>query len=277
MRVEVEQFGSVGSKGINEDTFVIVDRMVGVFDGASPLIQPEVPSNRSLSGGQIASQTARQIFKENPDRPLKDSALMANQAVRDAQNLQPFDSGKAWSTTISAVRIDKTHLESLSIGDSPIITIDSFNQVTQIGGTYDWDVESLELWQHLVAEGVPNPRQDPRMKEQLLRVRRAANVEYGYCNGDPKMQNFIDINYQKLPLDGLKAVIAMTDGFMLPKTSPRGPEKWWEFEEIFAAAGLETVLANIRRLEAIDYNCKKYPRFKRSDDATAIALKFNNP
>lgn len=264
-----EYLSDTGSKGTNEDSFLVVDQLAVVSDGASPLIKSEILGD-DRSGGQIASQTARQIFVENPELTLTELILKTNQAIAKSQPMEPFDAGRAWSTTIAAVRVGDQQLEYASVGDSPIVGIDRDDQLIQISKSYDWDAASLELWQSLVNEGVTNPRRHPRMEDQLLAVRRRANLDYGYCNGDPQLSNCIDSG--TFPLHGLKAIILMTDGFMLPKQNPRSPENWKEFAGEFTAGGLKAVLKLVRDKESADKGCQKYPRFKTHDDATAIAI-----
>jgi serine/threonine protein phosphatase PrpC len=271
LQYSVKTLTDVGSRGINEDTFFISNNLFAVFDGASPLIKPEVAVERR-SGGQVAAEIAMQTFADNPEQPLNRLAVMANQNIRQAQALEVFDAGKAWSTTIAAVRIINDQLEYLSVGDSPIIAIYPNNTATQISKFYDWDVKSLELWKKLVSQGVNNPRQHPFMKDQVLAVRRKSNTQYGYCNGDPKMANFID--HGRLLLENVKAIALLTDGFMLPKQNLEAPDDWDELAARFAASKLEGILGYIRALEKSDKNCQKYPRFKTHDDATAIVIEI---
>lgn len=271
LRYSVETLTDVGSRGVNEDAIFTGDNLFAVFDGASPLIKSKsIIGERT--GGQIAGQIARQAFADDPRLPLNRLALIANQNIRQAQALESFDADRAWSTTIAAVRIIGDQLEYLSIGDSPIIAIYSDNSAKQISKFYDWDIKSLELWKELAIQGVDNPRQHPLMKDKILEVRRKANAEYGYCNGDPKMANFID--HGQLPLENVKAIALLTDGFMLPKENLEAPDDWDEFATHFGANKLEGILGLIRDLEKSDKNGQKYPRFKTHDDATAIVIEF---
>lgn len=271
----IEVINDVGSKGINEDSTLVLDdaNLFAVFDGASPLIKPEI-SSETATGGQRAVQIASQTFAQNSELPLAELALLANRNIRRTQNSETFDAGQAWSSTIAAVRLKGTQLEYLTAGDSPIIAIKQNNEITQLGKYYDWDIESLELWKTLSDNGVADPRHHPDMEAQLLAVRRKANLTYGYCNGDPKMAEHI--SHGTISTEGLKTVILMSDGFMLPKEDLREPEDWPLFAELFAVGGLQAVLNYIRKIERADSNCQIYPRFKTSDDASAVAIHFPN-
>lgn len=273
--MRIESLSSVGSKQINEDTSFIGDDLVAVFDGASPLIKGG-PIIDGRTGGQIASKTARQVFAENQDSDisLEDLLVAANDDVRQAQEragVNYMDAGKAWGTTISAARFSDGYVEWASVGDSPVLVKYRDSDDTElVAGQDDWDTESLNLWKSLVVQGVEDPRHDSRMESQLLKVRRQANLKYGYCNGNPAMESFIRLG--GLPVKEVGSLILMTDGFMLPKENPGDADDWAQFARLYSLGGLRNVLKNIRDAEKQDRNCRKWLRFKTHDDATAIAV-----
>jgi len=60
----------------------------------------------------------------------------------------------------------------------------------------------------------------------------------------------------------------------VPKESSLQPDNFRLLVDLFLEGGLENVKNSIRTLENSDPDCKKYVRFKKSDDITAIALSF---
>jgi hypothetical protein len=53
---------------------------------------------------------------------------------------------------------------------------------------------------------------------------------------------------------------------------PGRPSTWEEMLELLAESGPDELLRQVRAAEAVDPEGRKWPRTKRSDDATAVYL-----
>lgn len=270
----VQTITAVGSRGFNEDDLVNCPdyNLFAVLDGASPLDRSVNPNGETVTGGQIASRTAKEVLSSNPDKPLRTLLVMANMAVR-AKQIFTDDPAQLIGTTISAVRLHDEYLEWATVGDSPLIVVDKDGKAHPVGGLENWDTESLLLWKELKKEDpAGNTRNDPRMKRQLAEVRRQANIEYGYCNGDPAMENRIRIGVY--PVEKIGAFLLMTDGCMLPQQDPSAPVDWQIYADLHARRGARSILHTVRKIEKSDPDRKIYPGFKEHDDGTIVCATF---
>jgi hypothetical protein len=60
-----------------------------------------------------------------------------------------------------------------------------------------------------------------------------------------------------------------------PKEDPSAPDDLSGLVHWYLEGGLSNVRDRIREIEASDPNCWKYPRYKKSDDIAAIAIKID--
>lgn len=256
-------------KEINEDSYLIGKNLFGVFDGATGLIK--YMDNRGNTGGLIASQTAKEVFANNSDKPflsLTKQTLSEIKRKMTATNMDLTDKAGFWSTSASVVRINDHSIEYMRIGDSPILIIYKNGDLKTF--YVDHDLETAVLWKKLVDEGVKEIRKDPRMQAQLLKNRRETNINYGMLNGEEDALRFVQTG--SIPLDEIKNILILSDGALIPKQSPEDPEDFAKIVTLFEEGGLGGIKTYVRELENSDPDCVKYLRFKPHDDLTAIAI-----
>ena len=105
---------------------------------------------------------------------------------------------------------------------------------------------------------------------QLAEARTLRNTPGGYSilEAHPRAMEFV----QYVDLGEAKELLLCTDGYY------RAVDYYalFENEGLLAASvapgGVEDVLRRLRGIEATDPECRKFPRFKPADDASAIAL-----
>lgn len=258
-----------GSGIVNEDSHLITPNLFGVFDGAKGLV--EYRDEKGNTGGLIASQIAREVFEKNKDKPLIESISEAIGKIKEkmiAAKINMADKTHLWDTKASVVRIKEDSIEYLKIGDCPIVFVDKNGKIQTF--FKDHDLDSLLLWKKLADKGVRNIRNDKRMQDQFAKIRRLTNISYGVLNGEEEALNFIEKG--RIRKENVKNILIFSDGMLIPKKDPRDPEDFETIVKLFNEGGLEKVKKYVRQIEDSDPDCLKYPRFKKYDDLTAIAI-----
>jgi hypothetical protein len=122
--------------------------------------------------------------------------------------------------------------------------------------------------------GVPDvKRLLGEFRPQLLEGRRTRNTPGGYSilEASPAAKRFAEYFDLGSPSD----ILLCSDGFYraVDHYGLHGDEEL--IDACIAPGGAKAVLRQVRAAEADDPDCKKYPRFKPADDATAVMLRMN--
>ncbi|MDO8504152.1 MAG: protein phosphatase 2C domain-containing protein [bacterium] len=256
---------------MNEDDFLITDNLFCAFDGITSLVKYIDPDGKT--GGKLGSYFAKEIFTANSDRPLLEIARLANERLGEEMRKRNIDTRfklNLWGTTLAAIKLENNYAEYIQIGDSPIVFINEDGELTSITTNYKIDLEILVLWERLVREGVDNIRNDRRIVDVKNKVRKRINMDYGVLNGEKEVFSFIKTG--KIPLDDIKHILLMTDGVKVLQEDPRKDEDMKVLISLFLDGGVNAMLKYVRNGENSDPECRKYPRTKMHDDATAIAI-----
>lgn len=271
MRIEI--ISEKGSGKINEDSFCASKNTFGVFDGAGSLTKFVDENQRT--GGFIASHLVANIFAKE-DKPLCDIAVEANSALKNAMTAKSIDTTQGvnrWSTTVSAVNINKNNFEWVSIGDSVIIAIKKDGTFEIVSPYHNHDVEVLQLVKGLSGKNIGNLWDyEPFLKASTI-LQNNRNITYGVLDGSEEAKKFIQNG--KMPLEKIQSILLLTDGCYIPQENPDGNEDFAGIVKIFQEKGLTGLYNSVRQIQIEDPNLWKYPRFKQSDDFTAIAINFS--
>lgn len=266
----IQKIYNKGSGKINEDEILLKDNVFGVFDGMTNLVG--FVNQEGKTGGKLAVEIARQVFLEDK-RPLKELAILANRQIRDGMKkagVNLLSKEAQWSTMVAIVRIKDGEADFFQIGDCLILAIHKDGNYKLLTEYRDHDLKTMTLWKELAEKKVKNIWD--RLKSQIDKVRKEANINYGCLNGDEVAVKFF--NFGKIGLKNVKSLVLFTDGLIIPKENPQSAEDWSLFIETYQKTGLKGLLNYIRSLEKSDPNCWKYPRFKQHDDVAAIGIDF---
>lgn len=256
-----------GSGRVNEDAQLVAEGLYGVFDGATSLVGS---TYEGVTGGLLAATTAVEIFEQN-DGPLAELAAAANGAIRRKMEAVGVDLGRKeelWSTSLAVVRCREGRLEWCQTGDCRIQLIHEDGSSTQLAEPPDHDAETLQLWQQIAP--VSREPIHVALADQILAVRRRMNIDYGVLNGEPEALDFLRCG--SVSLAGVSAILLYTDGLHVPDPATGHSHNPRLLSSLFADGGLKAVHSHIRALQEHDPHCRRYPRFKTSDDISAIAL-----
>ncbi len=259
-----------GIKEVNEDSFLIKEKLFGVFDGATSLkgfIDAE-----GRTGGQIASSIAKATFSQQ-DNPLKELALEANENIREAMvkaGIDISDKLNLWCTNLAVVKIEENAVKWLQLSDAGILFIysdDSFKVFSS-----DHDLPTLLKWRELADKKTENIRS--MLKEQVDAVRRDLNVTYGFLTGEKEVSKFFKEGEESI--QEISHILIFSDGLTIPSKDPSQPAKWDILVNLYLQGGLKKVRDYIRNIEENDPKCWEYPRLKKHDDMTAISIALEN-
>lgn len=270
--MKIETVYDKGSRPLNEDSLLTRGNVFGVFDGATGHDGYEDETGKT--GGYIAASIAQEIFFHVKEyQPLLLSAHVANYCINKAMQEHGIDTSdklNLWCTTVSAVRIEGGILEWVQTGDSRIVLIYRDGIFKKLPN-YFWDVESLKMLKRFTDQGIKNINALPEMEAEVKRVRRLANVTYGFLNGDPNAIEFLKYGIESL--NSVEHILLLTDGMEIPQED-FSVDETGRVVELFLEGGLEHVKNHIRAIEDSDPECVKYIRFKPHDDMAGIALSF---
>lgn len=270
--MKTEYIHEQGVGRLNEDAISLNDTIFGVFDGATSLNAKKYKNG--TTGGAMASEITRKIFARNNDS-LKNLAQKANSAIYDEMiknNVDTSDKTSLWSTSAAVVQLNDDSLEWMQIGDSLILIIYKDGSFKVAVTDYDHDSETLNMWKKISHKTDKQIFQV--MGNQIKKVRKMMNVDYGVLNGETEFDSFIKSGKENL--ENISHVLLFTDGLFIPSENPSEKHDFQHFVELFRKGGLKEIRDYVRKIEQSDPECKQYPRFKKHDDIAAIAIDFKD-
>jgi hypothetical protein len=113
----------------------------------------------------------------------------------------------------------------------------------------------------------------PEFLSALRRARNLVNTEKGGWLFGPNPTAAEHVSHRRLSVAGESLVLLATDGFFALVSDYRA----YDPEALLAAAtskGLPVLGHQLREIENADVDGARHPRFKKSDDATAVLLRI---
>ncbi|MGX9364960.1 protein phosphatase 2C domain-containing protein [Desulfoplanes sp. PS50] len=264
----VQAVNNRGSARLNEDHLLVGSHTFGVFDGASSLTPG---CFHGMTGAWWAAFMAWSVFAREGNITLAETARLANRKIRQsmlAHRVNCTNKLDCWSTSAAVFRVSNGRIEWVQTGDSLVGVIHDDGQAELLSPYHNHDRETLGRMARLTAQGVEDVRE--AAMPAIRKVRERMNQDYGVLNGEQGALDFIRSG--SVSTRGVRHVIALTDGMFPPHVDPEKDFDFNLFAHRFRKKGLDGVLADIRTREEADPHCRAYPRFKRHDDATAVAL-----
>lgn len=281
--MKIEHLTIRGTGTWNEDALVLHDaiRLYGVLDGATSLTPFRGPGGET--GGYLASRLVKTYLESLPadtDIGLDQALTEANAALRKSMVESGIDIGKKeqlWTTGAAIVRVREHCVEYAQTGDCMIIAVYADGTVRTV--TRDQVAHIDNQTRRLLEEGIRSGM--TRIAElrdyvspAILRNKSKMNTleGYGVLSGEPEAAEFLETGRINRIL--LKELLLVTDGLFVPKKAGEYGNDMAELIAHIADKGLAGYADWLLRLEADDPDCLRYPRFKTSDDKTAIRILF---
>jgi serine/threonine protein phosphatase PrpC len=263
----------------NDDAMGATSSIAFVLDGVTSLLdQPLMPGR---SDAAWVAHTARDLLLKHPAQATGDlRELVRGVAEEITQQFELVRSRPPYAryelpwTTLSIVAVEPGLMHVAFVGDSRVLIETSDDQVHNYGVTPSRGAFETNLAAKMIAarKGIGVEAQRLTVHDELRRVRALVNTAEGYwlLGADAAVADHL--NVATLKLDGAATILLATDGFYaLTEDYHRYGDR-----ELIATAqvvGLKTLARELRHIEEEDPSGERFPRMKKSDDATALLVR----
>ena len=270
-----EVLGAVSEPGradrANEDGFGAAGRFAWVIDGATGLGDEELidgPSDAAwLTATMGEAFRALAADADEPGRLLALAAKICEDRFIAERRRAPAERYEIPTAAVLVATLGADGLEIAELGDCAIY-IGAAGGVTRFGGSAAGRALEQQNARNMMASG---GGRSPEVLAFLRRIRNLANTPGGYPIFAPEANSADAVRRHHLPVAAGEALL-ISDGY----------EAAVDDYGLFDGAGLIAAarrqvrqpLDALRAVEAADPDCRQYPRFKQSDDATALLVRF---
>ena len=260
----------------NEDAFGHDARAAVVMDGATPLGDGVMPGPSDAAW--IAQFGARRLLAHLRDgegaRKALRGALADAQKSFEALRRQPPE--EMWQTPCASMMLavaGEAGIEFLSFGDCAALVQPEGGAVSVIGETFDKRAAEAQRAKAIAKEKNLSPAAGLSRPEFIDKLREGRNRinsgNHWLFSPDAKAASHAARRQMKV-LPGTRLLLA-SDGF-LALASDYGAYGADTLMQAAMGKGLKALGEELRAIEAGDAGGDKFPRFKKSDDATALLL-----
>ncbi len=262
----------------NDDAFGFQPNAAVVMDGATGLGEQLMPGDSDAAW--LARFGARRLMArsragEPPRNAIRHAMQDAEHSFIALRKRAPEETYEIPFASMMFILATEAGFEAFWFGDCAALVRRPDEPVTVIGEA----VEKRALEAARVAKLAERHRLSPtaghnrpEYLEALRRARNYANTEKGgwIFGPDPRAADHVSTKETVAPKETV--VLLVTDGFLALASDYRR----YDFESLMEAAtslGLARLGAELREIEGGDSEGIRYPRFKTSDDATALLLR----
>ncbi len=253
----------------NDDRCGSTAHLAWVVDGATDMGQPGLLGPQG--GAAWLASTASSAFASIVSDTIEETCSRAFAHIETAfHNQRTREVQAAWEVpkaAFSAVQLAESQLGVAWAADCPALLIKD-DQVRWCTGEPDTSAEAADA--RALGAGVGAARE---LAGEVLENRRAHRAREGHVALSALARSSVAVTcYAQMPVHPGDELILMSDGFASLITDYRlySAET---FSQAVRSKGLPDLLQEVRRIEQEDAACLKYPRFKVSDDATALWLR----
>lgn len=273
MRLHVRDAVTRPSHVVNEDSWVGVEDAIWVMDGASGLSPDRVTDGPSDAAWLV--ERARAVIGRQDASGLVDTLATV---VRDiAAALSASGDSPAHelpSASLVAVTLDGPTLEVLALGDCRLILRSPGGRARVIDDAETLDaldrsaIEALVAAQRSTGADLDVARES--IRDLLRRNRDLLNRPGGYRALAPGLE-VTEVALRRVPVGTGTTGLLVSDGFyrLVDTFHVLDPDG---LMDAVTVSGVGPLLDELRRLETNDPEAQRFPRLKRSDDATAVAF-----
>jgi serine/threonine protein phosphatase PrpC len=262
----------------NEDAFGHSGDAAVVMDGATMLGDPLMPG--ASDAAWIAQFGVRRLMAHLKDgdgaRKALRNALAETQKSFEA--LRRYPPEEMWQTPCASMMLaiqNEAGLECLWYGDCAALVKQGDGPAAVIGETFDKRAAEAHRAQKLAREKNLSPADGLSRQEFLDQLRATRNRinSGGHWLFTPDVRSASHAARRTMKVTPGALILLASDGF-LALASDYGA---YSVDGLMAAAtdkGLAALGKELRTIEAGDAGGDKFPRFKKSDDATALLLRL---
>jgi hypothetical protein len=257
----------------NEDAFGHDAGAAVVLDGATPLGDPLMPGNSDAAW--IATFGARRLLAHLRDGEGAREALRS--ALADTQKsfhaLRRGDLEDVWQTPCASMMLaveGKGEMEFLWYGDCAALLQQGDGPVTVIGETLDKKANESATAAK-AAKASNHAATDRQHHIDVLRARRNRINSGDYWLFSPDAAAASHVSRRVVKVRPGAQLLLASDGF-LALASDYGAYSADSLMQACLDRGVDVLGEELRAIEDGDARGEKFPRFKKSDDATALLL-----
>jgi hypothetical protein len=263
----------------NDDAFAYDEHTATVFDGATGLGENLMPGNSDAAW--LATFGSRRLLAHLRDGSAPKDAARA--AMEDAQKsyeaLRRRAPQERWEIPYASMMLACANAKGANMlwfGDCAAMVKRPDAPVEVVGVAFDArTLESSRVAKLAAKHGLPPAAgiNRPEYLDALRKARSYANTEKGHWIFAPDPVGAEYASEQKITAPTGSIFLLCSDGF-LALASDYGRYTPQTLIEAARTKGLKTLGEELRAIEADDPDGTKFPRFKTSDDATALLMKL---
>jgi len=263
----------------NDDAFGHIDNAAVVMDGATGLGDQLMPGKSDAAW--LAAFGARRLMAYIRDGALPQEAVSA--ALFDAQTsfeaLRKRPPADTWETPFSSMMFvaeDAQGIEALWFGDCAALVKRPDAPVEIVGDALEKRQNEAKRVAELAEKHGLSSAAGVNRPEYIDALRKARNFvnTNGHWAFGPDVRAADHVNSAKVDAPKGTILLLCSDGF-LALTSDYNA---YDADALVTAAqskGLKVLCEELRAIERDDAEGRKFPRFKTSDDATALLLRIS--
>lgn len=270
--------------GESDDRFGWNDHSVYVIDGATGIAGRQVMAGFSSDAAWLADLAARRFGAAGPSTAIE-TVRAINSEARDiycaragAVDLPRY----AWpAAAFQMLCVEGRRLIAYGLGDCRLFlqreTDGALFETTALKGSRDAEIEAAR--RHLERIGGFQGAADIAGDDETMAALRAGRSRHNTPDGRVFTLGLVPeaadrVVREEVALDGAVRGLVCSDGFAA-LTDNYGAYSAAELIEAAFDGGLKPLLERLRRIERLeDSEGRKFPRYKVSDDATAIAFRL---
>jgi len=262
---------------VNEDALGATHGIAFVLDGVTSLAQ--TPLMPGKSDAAWASQAARDLFLAHEAAgggDLRTLVTMVAEGITskfECERLRaPLERYELPWTTMSLIGVEAGRLNIAYVGDSRVLIETDDDEVHNFGTNPSRTAFETRLAEKMIAARKGQGLSLQAVLPELRAARNTVNTNTGFwlLGADPAVG--ANATVTSLTLSGPATVLLATDGFYaLVEDYKRYGDR-----ELIATAqtiGLQALARELRHIEDGDPNGERFPRMKKSDDATALLVR----
>jgi hypothetical protein len=262
----------------NDDAFCHADTLAAVFDGATGINDsPLLP----------VDSDAAWIARRGAEGLISHQALGARAALRQAavEAEQDFNRLKLRAlaeryelplASMMLIGVEDDALLALWFGDCAALVRRPGERVQLLGDAFDKRAREAGRAARLAKKMGISPTSGPNRPEFLPSLRQSrnhVNTVAGSWAFSPNAQCAEHVQALPFTAPAGSDILICSDGFLALASDYRRYDVDGLMDAVLAK-GLRALLEEVRRVEEDDAEGRAFPRFKKSDDATALLLKL---
>ncbi len=262
----------------NEDAFGHGESAAVVIDGATPLGDSLMPGPSDAAW--IAQFGARRLMAHlrEGDGPRKALRATLADAQKSFEALRRHPPEEMWQTPCASMMLavaDEGSVEFLWYGDCAALVKQDDAPVAVIGESFDKRADEARRAQTLAKEKKLSPALGLNRPEFIGSLRSSRNrINSGsYWLFSPDVKAAAHVSRRVMKIKPGCEILLLTDGF-LALASDYGAYSVDGLMDSARSKGLAALGEELRAIETADSGGDKFPRFKKSDDATALLFRL---